>query len=257
MVHLSPGIRTVEPYPFEELDRGKAAARRGRSRRDRLRRRRSARGDAGVHPRGATDAIEPISSYPRAAGLPELREAIAGWVARRFDAALDQGTQILPTLGSKEIVFSLAQAVLDPAGGRDLVVVTAPGLHDPRARRALRRRRCAAPPARRSERVPAGPGRRRRRDVGAHRDPVAELPEQPHGRRGAAGVPRRGRRPRPPARRSSWPRDEAYSELWFDGEPPASRAAVRRPDERARVNTLSKRSSMTGYRSGFAAGDPR
>ena len=26
MVHLSPGIRAVEPYPFEELDRRKAAA---------------------------------------------------------------------------------------------------------------------------------------------------------------------------------------------------------------------------------------
>jgi hypothetical protein len=26
MVHLSPGIRAVEPYPFEELDRRRAAA---------------------------------------------------------------------------------------------------------------------------------------------------------------------------------------------------------------------------------------
>ena len=34
---------------------------------------------------------------------------------------------VLPLLGSKEIVFSLAQAVLDPAGGKDLVIVTAPG----------------------------------------------------------------------------------------------------------------------------------
>ena len=49
--------------------------------------------------------------------------------------------------------------------------------------------------------------------------------------------------------------DEAYSELWFD-EPPVS--ALQLPDwtNVAVFNTLSKRSSMTGYRSGFVAGDP-
>jgi acetylornithine aminotransferase len=49
--------------------------------------------------------------------------------------------------------------------------------------------------------------------------------------------------------------DEAYSELWFSEPPPS---ALQLPD-RANVlvlNTLSKRSSMTGFRSGFAAGDP-
>src|SRR5262249_15991616 len=47
--------------------------------------------------------------------------------------------------------------------------------------------------------------------------------------------------------------DEAYSELWFD-EPPCSALQVA---DRSRVvvfNSLSKRSSMTGYRSGFVAG---
>jgi len=46
--------------------------------------------------------------------------------------------------------------------------------------------------------------------------------------------------------------DEAYSELWFD-EPPPSALQV---SDRSRVivfQTLSKRSSMTGYRSGFVA----
>src|SRR5918996_778643 len=114
MVHLSPGLRTSDPYPFEELDRRKAAA--------------IAAGrpivDFGVgDPREETpafirealkNAIEPTSSYPRAAGLPELRAAIAAWVERRFGIALDPDRQILPTLGSKEPIFSLAQSVLDP-----------------------------------------------------------------------------------------------------------------------------------------------
>ena len=49
--------------------------------------------------------------------------------------------------------------------------------------------------------------------------------------------------------------DEAYSELWFD-QPPVSALQVA---DRSRVivfQTLSKRSSMTGYRSGFVAAPP-
>src|SRR5206468_5057965 len=49
--------------------------------------------------------------------------------------------------------------------------------------------------------------------------------------------------------------DEAYSELWFETQPAS---ALELDDLRnvAVFNTLSKRSSMTGYRSGFVAGDP-
>jgi aspartate/methionine/tyrosine aminotransferase len=49
--------------------------------------------------------------------------------------------------------------------------------------------------------------------------------------------------------------DEAYSELWFDEPPPSALEA--RVDRAPIVvfNSLSKRSSMTGYRSGFVAGD--
>jgi acetylornithine aminotransferase len=47
--------------------------------------------------------------------------------------------------------------------------------------------------------------------------------------------------------------DEAYTELWFDEPPPSALQAAGR--SRTLVfQTLSKRSSMTGYRSGFVAG---
>ena len=49
--------------------------------------------------------------------------------------------------------------------------------------------------------------------------------------------------------------DEAYTELWFD-EPPVSALQVEDWTNLVVFNTLSKRSSMTGYRSGFVAGDP-
>ena len=50
--------------------------------------------------------------------------------------------------------------------------------------------------------------------------------------------------------------DEAYSELYFAGEPPLSALQVADRSHVAVFNTLSKRSSMPGYRSGFVAGDP-
>jgi len=50
--------------------------------------------------------------------------------------------------------------------------------------------------------------------------------------------------------------DEAYSELYFAGEPPQSALQLADRSHVAVFNTLSKRSSMPGYRSGFVAGDP-
>ena len=49
--------------------------------------------------------------------------------------------------------------------------------------------------------------------------------------------------------------DEAYSEIYF-GDPPLSALQVADRTNVAVFNTLSKRSSMPGYRTGFVAGDP-
>jgi acetylornithine aminotransferase len=49
--------------------------------------------------------------------------------------------------------------------------------------------------------------------------------------------------------------DEAYTELWTD-EPPVSALQLDDWTNLVVFNTLSKRSSMTGFRSGFVAGDP-
>jgi len=59
--------------------------------------------------------LDGLSVYPRAAGLPELREAIARWAMRRYALpALDPATQVLPVNGSREALFAFAQTVLDP-----------------------------------------------------------------------------------------------------------------------------------------------
>jgi N-succinyldiaminopimelate aminotransferase len=68
-------------------------------------------------------ALDGLSVYPRAAGLPELREAIAGWAMRRYALpALDPATQVLPVNGTREALFAFAQTVIDPSAGDARVV---------------------------------------------------------------------------------------------------------------------------------------
>ena len=255
MVHLSPGLRASEPYPFEELDRRKTnALADGRS-----------IVDFGVgDPREETpafirqavkDAIEPTSSYPRAAGLPELRGAIASWVERRFGTALDPDVHVLPTLGSKEPIFSLAQSLLDPEGGKHLVTVTSPGYTIPE-----RGARFAGGDVARLSLTEAN-------DFLPDLDAVdastwgrtaalwLNYPNNPTG----ATAPLAFLKAAADHCRSHdvlLASDEAYSELWFDGDQPASALQAGDLTNVLVFHTLSKRSSMTGYRSGFVAGDP-
>ena len=255
MVHLSPGIRAIETYPFEELDRRrKAALDAGRSLID------LGIGDPReVTPafirQGLVDSIEPVSSYPRAGGLPDLREAIAGWVGRRFGVSIDPDRHVLPILGSKELVFSLAQSVLDPAAGKDLVLVTAPGYPIPE-----RGARFAGGDV---VRLPLDEAGGFLPDLDAVPEAVwrraailwLNYPNNPTGAVAPVGFFREAAA-RCRANDVLLASDEAYSELWFDGDPPPSALQAGDVEGVLVLNTLSKRSSMTGYRSGFAAGDP-
>jgi len=62
--------------------------------------------------------------YPSYAGLPELREAIATWMEKRFGTKLDPSTEVLPTWGSKEGVVHLPWALL---GEGDIALWADPG----------------------------------------------------------------------------------------------------------------------------------
>ncbi len=67
-------------------------------------------------------ALDGLSVYPRTAGLPELRTAIAAWARRRYSlAALDPETQVLPVNGSREALFSFAQTIIDPGAAAKVV----------------------------------------------------------------------------------------------------------------------------------------
>src|SRR3954467_8782541 len=72
------------------------------------------------------DALPERAPYPLAAGLPELREAVAGWCERRFGVEVDPETEVIPTYGSKEAIFHLAQVVVDRGSDTTLVLSTEP-----------------------------------------------------------------------------------------------------------------------------------
>ncbi len=248
-MNLSPVLADLAQYPFARLDDWKAEAR--------------ARGidliDFGMgDPRERTPAfireallasVDEVSSYPRATGLPELREAVAGWLARRFGVAVDPASELVPTLGSKEAIFSFAQVAL---GEKRLVAIPEP----------------AYPVYERGALFAGGAV------VGVPlREETGWLPDldafeawdeialfwtcYPNNPTGAVAPLSFYEELSERARTHGFLvcSDEAYSELYF-GAPPVSALQVEDRSNVVCFNTLSKRSSMTGYRSGFVCASP-
>ena len=200
------------------------------------------------------DGVRERMGYPAAVGLPELRDAVAGWVDRRFGASLDPDLHVIPTLGSKEAIFSFAQVVLDVGGGRDTVVLTEPGYPvGVRGAQFAGARVVELPLLEQHGFLPdldAVPDETWRRTALLW----VNYPNNPTGTTAPLAL---YERLAALAREHGFvlASDEAYTELWFD-EPPASALELGDWTNLAVFNTLSKRSSMTGYRSGFVAGDP-
>jgi N-succinyldiaminopimelate aminotransferase len=260
---MNPRLGLLQPYPFEKLRELMAGA----------------APPAGVapinlsigepqHPTPALlkDAIAAnlgaLARYPLTRGLPELRQAVSAWIARRHGVpAPDPETEVLPVSGSREAIFSFAQGVLDPAERDALVICPNPfyqiyegaallGGAQPYFMNALaanhfRPEWHAIPETvwKRTRLVYAcSPGNPTGRVMSADEwRRLFELSE----RHGFAIVS-----------------DECYSEIYFDeSRPPlgalaASRAAGREGYRNLVVmGSLSKRSNAPGLRSGFAAGD--
>ncbi len=60
--------------------------------------------------------IDGIAKYPTTKGLPELRQAIANWISHRFKIItqdVDSETQVIPVSGTREVLFSFTQAMVD------------------------------------------------------------------------------------------------------------------------------------------------
>lgn len=118
-------IRRLPPYVFAEVNTAKAKARAAAE--DIV--------DLGMgNPDSPTPAhivaklVETVQDprshrYSMSKGIPGLRKALAGYYARRFGVKLDPETEVVATLGSKEGLANLAQAITSPG---DTILVPNP-----------------------------------------------------------------------------------------------------------------------------------
>jgi succinyldiaminopimelate transaminase len=251
-MRLSPTLAAMATYPFVRLDEAKAAARaRGVDLVDFGMGEPNEETDPAIR-QALADALAPKLTYPRAPGLPELRAAIADWLRLRFGVEVDAETEVVPTLGSKEAIFSFAQVVV--SSERDVVLVPEPAY--PVYERGALVAGATPYPVPLLERNGFLP------DLDA-------IPEDVYARTACFWVNYPNNPTGAVAPVSLYEElaaraeehdflvcsDEAYSEIWFD-ETPVSALQARDRSRLVVFNTLSKRSSMPGYRSGFVAGPP-
>ena len=201
-----------------------------------------------------------LSSYPATRGQPAIREAIAGWVHRRYGVTVDPGTAVLPILGSREALFAIAQVVVEPNAGR---LVTCPNpfyqIYEGAA-------------------LLAGAGVHLVNQWPTHdfRCDWASVPDHVWARTDLLYVCSPGNPTGSVMPLDDWrllferadrhgfviASDECYSEIYGDENAPplgALQAADRLGRGHQRLlafSSLSKRSNLPGMRSGFVAGDP-
>ncbi|MGB7961923.1 MAG: succinyldiaminopimelate transaminase [Propionicimonas sp.] len=191
----------------------------------------------------ALSAAADSAGYPTTWGTTELREAILGYLARRWGAPGLAENQVLPVIGTKELVAWLPTLLGLGAGDTVVIPATAYPTYDVGARIA------------RTAVVACD-------DPGALAGLGARLvwinsPANPHGR--ILSVPKL----------QEWvvaareagallASDECYGEFGWEAKP----ASVLHPDVNGgsvagllAVHSLSKRSNAAGYRAGFVAGD--
>ena len=240
---MNPLLERLQPYPFEKL----RALLAGVTPNAKLRPINLSIGEP-KHPTPAlikdalAGALDGLAAYPPTAGLPVLRQSIAGWLARRYGIPRpDAETQVLPVNGTREALFAFAQAALEPGAivvcpnpfyqiyeGAAILAGATPVYGAPRDWQGVRLVYACSP---------ANPG-------GAVMD--LEDWEKLFGLSDRHGFVIAS--------------DECYSEI-YSGQPPlgALEAAHKlgRSDYARLVvfSSLSKRSNCPGMRSGFAAGD--
>ncbi len=204
-----------------------------------------------------------LAAYPATAGDIKLRQAFAGWLARRYGLTVDAATQTLPVNGSREALFALAQTVIDPTlvgGAKPLVICPNPFYQIYEGAAIL----SGAQPWF----VPAMPAKNFAPDWDCVPDAVWARTQLVFVC--SPGNPTGAVMPLP-----EWKKlfdlstkhgfvvasDECYSEIYFREEPPlgglqaAAQLGIQDFKNLIALTSLSKRSNVPGLRSGFVAGD--
>ncbi|NCG12115.1 MAG: aminotransferase class I/II-fold pyridoxal phosphate-dependent enzyme [Planctomycetia bacterium] len=201
--------------------------------------------------KACAEAVEKhaASGYPPFAGGAPFKEAVARWFENRFGVSLCPETMLISSVGSKESIFHLPEAFVDPG---DVVICPDPG-YPPYAGGAMFAEGTPyyAAVNHATDFLP---------DLESIPDEIADkakifwlpTPSSPSGKIASLEYLEKW---------IQWCQerniiacsDEAYSEIYF-GDPPHSALEV--STEGVLVfNSLSKRSAMTGYRVGWVAGD--
>lgn len=261
---MNPALSRLQAYPFERL-----AALLAGSRPPALPHIAMSIGEP-RHPPAAMvlatlrENLHRLDSYPVTRGLPVLRESIARMLQRRFlpaGAAIDPENMVLPVNGTREALFSFVQAAVAPKPDA-LVAMPNPGYQIYEGAALL----AGATPYY----MDALPANRFIPDLAAVPDPVWRRCQvlflcSPGNPTGAILPLEYLQHALELAERFDFviASDECYSELYLDEAAPppsllrAAWAAGRTSFQRCVVfQSLSKRSSVPGLRSGFVAGDP-
>ena len=197
-------------------------------------------------------AIPEVSQYPSPLGTPALRAAAAGYLARRFGVSVDPDREIVPATGAKESIFHLPLAFAGEAGGRRKVVIPDPGYPTYEAGARLAGLTPVKVPLRAANGFLLEPA-----DLPASllKETLLFWVSYPHNPTGVVAprdyLERVGRA----ALHNGFvvASDECYADVYFQ-EPPLSMLEVQVENVLA-IHSCSKRSGMTGYRTGFVAGD--
>jgi alanine-synthesizing transaminase len=249
-------IRRLPPYVFEEVNRLKA----------RLRAQGADVIDFGMgNPDMPTAphiveklvevARDPRShGYSTSRGIPGLRKAMANYYQRRFDVKLDPDSEVVVTLGSKEGFANLAQAITAPG---DVILCPNPAYPIHAFGFLMAGGVIRHIPAPTPEAYLAGVSRAVQHSVPPPIAIVVSYPSNPTAQWVGLDFYREVIRL---AQKHDLLvlSDVAYSEIYFDDNPPPSILQVEGARERAvEINSLSKTYAMAGWRIGMVVGSPR
>ena len=193
--------------------------------------------------RAALRAADNSPGYPQTAGTAAVREAAAGWLARRHGVSVDPAA-VLPVIGTKELIAWLP--TLLGCGPGDVVVhpALAYPTYDAGARLA------GATPVATDSLVALGPEPVRLAWLNSPSNPTGQVLPAEHLRKVVRWARERG---------VVVASDECYIELGWEATP----LSILHPDAcdashdgLLAVHSLSKRSNLAGYRAGFVTGDP-
>lgn len=194
-----------------------------------------------------------LQGYAFQRGLPAYREAVAGWMERRFGEPVDPWAEILPVIGSKEAIALAALALLDR---EDTVLIPDPGYAPyfggaffAGARIelvALRpENRFLVPP----ERIRDAPGRLKLVYLNYPNNPTSAVADRAYLEEVVTACAERD---------ACLVYDNAYSEITFDGYRAPGLLEV--PGGREiglEFHSFSKTYNMTGWRLGWVCGNAR